>query len=347
MAVTGPFSISGVSETPSRRTIFTCHPSTPSAAGRLRARDRDAAGHPGIPPAGHRARFSGLDVALSRGRRRRRLRGGRPPGHRGHPGQPALRVPLRRAAGAARAGQSYAISDIDLASRLSFFLWATAPDEALRTLAAAGRAVAAGRARAAGDAHAGRPAGRGARHSFRAPSGCACRTSTSSTPTCATTPTSTSSSRTRCGARPSSSSRHRPRRPAGPRSLHRRLHVRQRAPRPALSDPGRRRQPVPEGDVSRRSAARPARSRQRADAHLARRSHLAGAARQMGDGSDARNAAAGSAAQCARPGCHAGSRGWAPAHGARAHGAASREPGLQLVSPDDRSDRALRSTTST
>ena len=30
-----------------------------------------------------------------------------------------------------RDGQAYAISDVDLASRLSFFLWAPAPDEEL------------------------------------------------------------------------------------------------------------------------------------------------------------------------------------------------------------------------
>jgi len=36
-------------------------------------------------------------------------------------------------------GQSYAISDIELASRLSYFLWSTGPDSTLRTLAAQGR----------------------------------------------------------------------------------------------------------------------------------------------------------------------------------------------------------------
>ena len=38
-----------------------------------------------------------------------------------------------------RAGQAYRISDIDLASRLSFFLWSSAPDEELLKIAAAGR----------------------------------------------------------------------------------------------------------------------------------------------------------------------------------------------------------------
>jgi hypothetical protein len=38
-----------------------------------------------------------------------------------------------------RAGESYELSDLDLASRLSFFLWATSPDDELLTLAEEGR----------------------------------------------------------------------------------------------------------------------------------------------------------------------------------------------------------------
>jgi hypothetical protein len=40
---------------------------------------------------------------------------------------------------ALKAGQAYRISDIDLASRLSFFLWSTGPDDQLLKVAAAGR----------------------------------------------------------------------------------------------------------------------------------------------------------------------------------------------------------------
>ena len=38
-----------------------------------------------------------------------------------------------------RPGQSYRISDLELASRLSYFLWSSAPDETLLNLAAAGK----------------------------------------------------------------------------------------------------------------------------------------------------------------------------------------------------------------
>ena len=53
---------------------------------------------------------------------------------------------------AVKAGQAYRISDIDLASRLSFFLWSTAPDEELLRVAGAGPPAHAGGARAAGRA---------------------------------------------------------------------------------------------------------------------------------------------------------------------------------------------------
>ena len=55
-------------------------------------------------------------------------------------------------------GDTYAISDLELASKLSFFLWNTIPDDELLRLAVAGRLNAARGARSAGRAHAGRPA---------------------------------------------------------------------------------------------------------------------------------------------------------------------------------------------
>ena len=88
----------------------------------------------------------------------------------------------------------------------------------------------------------------------------------------------------------------RPRGPQPARSLSRRLHVRERAARAALRHPGRRRRRVPPRHLSGRHAPRPARPGQRAGADLARQPHVAGAARQVGDGSAARHAAAAAAA---------------------------------------------------
>src|SRR5690606_33365004 len=51
---------------------------------------------------------------------------------------------LERAAAGGRAGQVYRISDIDLASRLSYFLWSTVPDREIVELAMKNRLRAPG-----------------------------------------------------------------------------------------------------------------------------------------------------------------------------------------------------------
>ncbi len=84
---------------------------------------------------------------------------------------------------------------------------------------------------------------------------------------------------------------------------------------------------------------RRARPGQRAAADLDRRSHLAGAARQVGDGSAARLAAAAAAAQRAAARRDQGRRRRQDAVDARAHGEAPQEPGVHLVPPRDRSAR--------
>ncbi|MDH4067174.1 MAG: DUF1592 domain-containing protein, partial [Acidobacteriota bacterium] len=139
MAITGPFSISGVSETPSRRAIFTCHPDTPpqqaacahdivtrlaSRAFRRPVSERDAAAlmslyQKGAAEGGFEA---GVRLAIE-----------------GVLASPRFVFRFEERPATARAGAAYALSDFDLASRLSFFLWATAPDDTLMRLAEAGR----------------------------------------------------------------------------------------------------------------------------------------------------------------------------------------------------------------
>ena len=129
------------------------------------------------------------------------------------------------------------------------------------------------------------------------------------------------------------------RRSQRPRPLSRRLHGDQRAAGAPLRHSRRLRPAVPQGAVSRRHAARRARTGQHPGADLARQSHVAGAARQVGDGSAARHAAATAAAR------HSGARGNGggerrqDAHHARAHGDAPRQPDVQRVSPLHGSDR--------
>ncbi len=57
-----------------------------------------------------------------------------------------------------RPGATYAISDLELASKLSFFLWNSIPDDQLLQVAIAGKLSTSAGARSAGEAHARRSA---------------------------------------------------------------------------------------------------------------------------------------------------------------------------------------------
>ena len=76
----------------------------------------------------------------------------------------------------------YRISDLELASRLSFFLWSSIPDDELLDVAIAGKLHEPAVLETAGPADAGRRALAGAGDQLRRRSGCTCAISTSITP---------------------------------------------------------------------------------------------------------------------------------------------------------------------
>ena len=148
----------------------------------------------------------------------------------------------------------YRISDVELASRLSFFLWSSVPDDELLDLAIAGTLSQPGDARAAGEADAGRSAGRGARHQLRGPVAVSAQPGgrepgRAAVPRLRRQPASGLPARDRAVLR-----EHRAGRPqrAGPAA--RQLHVPERAPREALRHPERVRQPLPARLARRRTA---------------------------------------------------------------------------------------------
>ena len=130
-------------------------PSPPptSDAARVRANDPDDAGAPRLPRAGERRGNDAPARLLRQGARRTAAAS-----TTGIEGaltfllvQPAVPVPRRAGPGQRRAGRrSTASRDLELASRLSFFLWSSIPDDELLTAADAGTAAEPGRARAAG-----------------------------------------------------------------------------------------------------------------------------------------------------------------------------------------------------
>jgi mono/diheme cytochrome c family protein len=139
MAITGPFEPTGVSETPSRAAILTCRPASP--AQQLPCAHRIISG---LASQAFRRTATEKDVnELMALYRKGAGVGGFEEGIRqaleGVLASPRFVFRFEERPASAKDGQSYAVSDVDLASRLSYFLWATAPDAELLKVAESGR----------------------------------------------------------------------------------------------------------------------------------------------------------------------------------------------------------------
>ncbi|MCZ8205218.1 DUF1592 domain-containing protein [Gemmatimonas sp.] len=139
LTITGPYAPSGVSDSHIRRRLFSCHPTTAAAerpcalsivnrlgtqAYRRPLTDEDRGGLMALYDA-ERTRGGnfeqGVRLALE-----------------GMLASPDFVFRFERAPSTAPKSGRYALRDIDLASRLSFFLWSAPPDDALLTVAARG-----------------------------------------------------------------------------------------------------------------------------------------------------------------------------------------------------------------
>jgi mono/diheme cytochrome c family protein len=131
VTITGPLQVTGVSETPSRHRIFTCRPTSPNeeekCALTITRRLTDVA-----------YRGSGTPEDLQEAMRfynEGRSEGGFENGIRmvvqSILANPRFVFRAERAPAARTASSTYRIADIELASRLSFFLWGTVPDARL------------------------------------------------------------------------------------------------------------------------------------------------------------------------------------------------------------------------
>jgi mono/diheme cytochrome c family protein len=137
-AVTGPDTVTGVSETPSRRRIFTCRPTSEREEEGCAKRIINS-----LAMQAYRGTATAEDLAdLARLYEQGQTGGDFESGIRlalqGILANPRFLFRLEQAPTSVRAGQTYRISDIDLASRLSFFLWGTVPDADLVTAAMKG-----------------------------------------------------------------------------------------------------------------------------------------------------------------------------------------------------------------
>jgi hypothetical protein len=138
--VEGPYNVKGVSNTPSRERIFICRPATaaeePACAQKIltnlarRAYRRPVTAADVEPPLSFykqsRENGGNFDAGIRVGVARILS-------------SPSFLYRMEKDPAGARVGTAHAVSDIELASRLSFFLWSSIPDQKLLDLAEAGR----------------------------------------------------------------------------------------------------------------------------------------------------------------------------------------------------------------
>jgi hypothetical protein len=139
LIITGPDKPAGISETPSRKKVFVCHPS--AAAEQRACADRI---FKTIATQAFRRPVTDGDVAdlmalYDQAAAKDGFEIGVRTGLQAILASPEFVFRLERQPENVRAGQPYRLSDNDLATRLSFFLWAREPDQQLLDLAAKGR----------------------------------------------------------------------------------------------------------------------------------------------------------------------------------------------------------------
>ena len=139
LGVSGPHNPTGVSVTPSRNKIFTCRPTLPReeqpcATKIVTALASQAYRRPASPED-----LEGLMIFYRTGREKGDFESGIRSALQAVLTSPNFVFRFEQEPAEAAPGQSYRISDIELASRLSYFLWSTVPDDGLLALADEGR----------------------------------------------------------------------------------------------------------------------------------------------------------------------------------------------------------------
>jgi hypothetical protein len=139
LGIDGPYRATGVGDTESRRRIFVCRPAT--------AEEEDPCARQIFSALGRRAfrRLVGAEdterlMRLYRpAREQKDFDAGITAGLQAILADPEFLFRFERAPAGAAPGGNHRISDLELASRLSFFLWSSLPDDELITLASEGR----------------------------------------------------------------------------------------------------------------------------------------------------------------------------------------------------------------
>ena len=138
MAIKGPYRSTGVSETPSRKRIFSCRPTSPNEARPCAEKIVSSLGTAAYRRPLAASDLKGLMAFYDQGAKEGGFEIGIRTSLEAILASPHFIVRMEELPPNAKPGERYAISDMDLASRLSFFIWGTPPDEKLVAAARSG-----------------------------------------------------------------------------------------------------------------------------------------------------------------------------------------------------------------
>ncbi|MAW74046.1 MAG: hypothetical protein CME11_07330 [Gemmatimonadetes bacterium] len=138
LVINGPHNPTGVSETPSRRKIFTCRPTTPEEARPCAEEIITRLGTQAFRRPATSDELDNLMIFFAEGGEPGGFEAGIRTAIQAILASPDFVFRLETRPRDVEPGESYRIEDRDLASRLSFFLWARPPDDELMSLAERG-----------------------------------------------------------------------------------------------------------------------------------------------------------------------------------------------------------------
>jgi hypothetical protein len=149
LTITGPYAATGPGDTPSRRRIFQCRPANPSSEASAAEIDCAREILARLARQAYRGQESPRDLEtllafFAEGRARNGFEGGIQTAIERLLASPKFIFRTERDPQAMPAGTVHPVTDLELATRLSFFIWSSLPDEALLEVAAQGRLSDAG-----------------------------------------------------------------------------------------------------------------------------------------------------------------------------------------------------------
>jgi hypothetical protein len=139
VSIVGPYNAAGATDTPSRRRIFVCRPTTAAEEGPCARRILSTLGRRAYRRPVTEREVDSLVSHYEAGRSGKTFDDGIRQGLERLLSSPEFLFRVESVPPRAAASSTYRINDLELASRLSFFLWSTIPDDELLDLAAKGR----------------------------------------------------------------------------------------------------------------------------------------------------------------------------------------------------------------